>query len=97
MMAYWEENLGYNMMDLQCEGVPFSQRQLRSRPTVPGYYWVDMRNDGQWEIVKVLPVETIGSIICEVEFQRIGMSTHCDVTAVKGKWVGPLKPTRYGW
>lgn len=96
MMAYWEENLGYSMMDLQCEGVPFSQRQLRSRPTVPGYYWVDIWNDGQWEIVQVLS-DNERSGIHDHEFQIIGISTHCDVTAVKGKWVGPLKPTRYGW
>lgn len=96
MMAYWEENLGYNMMDLQCEGVPFSQRQLRSRPAIPGYYWVDVYGNGQWEIVKVLS-DNERSGIHDHEFQRIGMSTHCDVTAVKGKWIGPLKPTRYGW
>ena len=96
MMAYWEIIYDYQEMDTRCEGVPFSQQQLRSRPTVPGYYWVDVWNDSQWEIVQVLS-DNERSGIHDHEFQRVGMSTHCDVTAVKGKWVGPLKPTRYSW
>lgn len=96
MMAYWEENLGYNTMDLQCEGVPFSQRQLRSRPTLPGYYWVDLLNDGAWELVEVQPVDNpCGGY--GLGFYQTGSMMKHDVTEAKGKWVGPLKPTRYGW
>ena len=108
MMAYWETAVDYALMDERCVGVPFSQQQLRSRPTVSGYYWVDMYNDGSWEIVKVLSEQEENGIY-EVEVQRIGSDqVYCldrhatmynvsDRLIIRGKWVGPIKPTRFGW
>jgi hypothetical protein len=96
MMAYWESIYDYEEMDKRCEGVPFSCKQLRSRPTVPGFYWVDVWNDGQWELVDVHEGEnSCGEY--GLGFYLTGSMTRHDVTEVKGKWVGPLKPTRYSW
>lgn len=74
-------------------GLPFLPYQVRSRPNVSGYWWVDRMMTGSWEVVSVVLLPNGDS-----EVYRCGASFEwtIPVETIYGKWYGPILPTQFG-